>query len=250
MIADMMTIIWKEWQELVSQRGSMRGSMRGGLYGLLIFVGVFGIFFPLQFGMEMVTSPLQLLIWGWVPFLLITTVIADSFAGERERHTLETLLASRLSDRAILFGKIAAAIAFGWGLSMLCVLLGLITLNIANWDGQIIIYPLEILMGIIGVSLLISGLASGLGVLISLRASTVRQAQQTFSIVFMLFFVPFFIIPYIPDAWKGSLLQWGMTIESNIAGVIVGAMAILLLIDVGLFAAAMARFKRARLILD
>jgi ABC-2 type transport system permease protein len=250
MITDIMTIVWKEWQELVHQRGSMRGSMRGGLYGLLVFIGVFGIFFPLQFGMEMISSPLQLLIWGWVPFLLITTVIADSFAGERERHTLETLLASRLSDQAILFGKITAAIGYGWGLTLVSLLLGLITTNIANWQGQIIIYPPRILLGILGISLLISLFASGLGVLISLRASTVRQAQQTFSIVFMLLFVPFFAIPYLPDSWKGRLLEVGMAASSNLTGVIFVAMLILLLIDIGLMAAASARFKRARLILD
>ena len=35
--------------------------------------------------------------WMWFSLLLVINVVADSFAGERERHTLETLLASRLS---------------------------------------------------------------------------------------------------------------------------------------------------------
>ena len=192
MITDLITMMWKEWHELLRQRGSLRG----GLVGVLVFVGAFGIFMPLQFGGDWVNSPTQLLIWGWVPFLLITSVIADSFAGERERHTLETLLASRLSDRAILFGKIAAAISYGWGLTMVCLLIGVITLNVANWDGQILFYPWQIFLGIVLISLLIAGLASGLGVLISLRASTVRQAQQTFSIAFMLLFAPLFPFPW------------------------------------------------------
>ena len=37
-------------------------------------------------------------------------MIADGIPGERERHTLETLLASRLSDRSILLGKVMAAV--------------------------------------------------------------------------------------------------------------------------------------------
>lgn len=246
MIRDIMTIVWKEWLELVRQRGTMRG----GLFGQLIFVGVFGIFFPLQFGIEMVSSPLQLVIWGWVPFLLIASVIADSFAGERERHTLETLLASRLSDRAILFGKITAAIGYGWGITMASLILGLVTINVVHWEGQLIIYPLEIMLGILGISLLISGLASGLGVLISLRASSVRQAQQTFSIAFMLIFVPFFAVPYLPDAWKRKLLEIGMAANGNLAGVVIVVVIVLFLVNVGLLAAAAARFKRARLILD
>ena len=40
--------------------------------------------------------------------------VPDPLPRERERHTLETLLASRLSDRAILLGKIGAAVGFEW----------------------------------------------------------------------------------------------------------------------------------------
>ncbi len=246
MMTDISTIIWKEWQELARQRGMMRG----GLIGMLIFVGVFGIFLPIQFGVELVNSPLQLMIWGWVPFLLISTVISDAFAGERERHTLETLLASRLSDRAILFGKIAAAISYGWGLAMLCMLLGLVTINIAYGEGKLLLYPLDIFVGIVGISLLISGLAAGLGVLISLRAATVRQAQQTFSIIFMLIFVPFFFIPYLPKSWQAQLAQFLMGAEANFGAIVIAAVLVLLIVDIALFVASMVRFKRARLILD
>ena len=72
-------------------------------------IAVFGVFLPLQNGASWVTSPITMVYWAWMPLMLVTGVIADSFAGERERHTLETLLASRLPDRAILLGKVAAA---------------------------------------------------------------------------------------------------------------------------------------------
>ena len=167
----------KEWKELLRQRGSLRG----GFFGVLVFMGVLGILLPIQFGAEWVESASQMIIWGWLPFLLVSGVIANSFAGERERHTLETLLASRLSDRAILFGKVAAAISYGWGLSMACMLLGLITVNVVHGKGQLLMYDWEIGLGTIVFSFLIAALGSGLGILVSLRASTVRQAQQTFS---------------------------------------------------------------------
>jgi ABC-2 type transport system permease protein len=147
-----------------------------------------------------------------------------------------------------LFGKVAAAIGYGWGLTMICLLIGLITMNVANWDGQILFYPWRIFLGIFGISLLISGLASGLGVLISLRASTVRQAQQTFSIAFMLLFLPMFLLPMLPKEWQGRLLLWVTNADIN---AILGAVVVaLFFVDVGLIAAALARFKRARLILD
>ena len=54
MIGDIWTIIWKEAKEILLQRGNLRG----GWFGLLIFVGVFGIFMPLQSGPSWVESPI------------------------------------------------------------------------------------------------------------------------------------------------------------------------------------------------
>jgi ABC-type Na+ efflux pump permease subunit len=53
-------------------------------------------------------------------------MITDSIAGERERQTLETLLASRLPDRAILLGKVAAITLLGWLLLALGALPGIL----------------------------------------------------------------------------------------------------------------------------
>lgn len=244
MLSDIWTIMWKEIKELLTQRGRFRG---GGV-GMLIFVGVFGIFMPLQFGKSWVDSPAGLIYWAWVPFLLVSSVIADSFAGERERHTLETLLASRLSDRAILFGKVVAAIAYGWGFTMLSMLLGLITVNIAYGHGQLLLYPAAIGIGIVLLSFLVAGLAATLGVLVSLRASTVRQAQQTFSIAFFILFVPMFLLPMLPASWLARAGQFLTTV--NVEAIAVAIAILLFLLDSGLLAIAMARFKRARLILD
>ena len=228
----------------------MRGGLRGGKLGLLIFVGVFGIYMPLQSGPEFVSSPVSLIYWAWVPFLLVSSVIADSFAGERERHTLETLLASRLSDRAILFGKIAAAIAYGWGLTLGCILLGLGTVNIAYGKEHLLLYPTAIAIGIVVLPFLLAGLASGMGVLVSLRASTVRQAQQAFSMGFLVLFIPLFLIPVLPEDWKMSVAQAVMATNLNLNAVLAVVVAVVALLDIGLVAVALARFQRARLILD
>ena len=243
MIIDIMTIVWKEWQELIHQRSTMRG----GLFGQLIFVGVFGIFFPLQFGLEMVSSPLQLIIWGWVPFLLIASMIADSFAGERERHTLETLLASRLSDQAILIGKIFSAIIYGWGITLVGILVALVTVNISNWSGKVIFFPPLIGAAVFSLSFLVAWLAAGLGVIVSLRAGSVRQAQQTLSVAFLVLFVPLLLLPLLPDNLR-------VTVQSVLVGVdmermIIIAVGFLVVVDLILLVIASRRFKRAELIL-
>jgi ABC-2 type transport system permease protein len=98
------------------------------------------------------------------------------------------------------------------------------------------------------VVLLISTLASGLGVLVSLRAGSVRQAQQTFTIAYFVLFIPLMIIPMLPAAVMQPVLQFLMQTDFTI--IAIGAGLIVALLDVVLILAAMARFKRARLILD
>lgn len=245
MLTDVATIVWKETREMFHQGGRFRG----GWLGMLFFVGVFGIFMPLQSGRAWVESPTGLVFWGWIPFLLVSSVIADSFAGERERHTLETLLASRLSDKAILFGKLSAAISYGWGFTMLSLLLGLITINIVHAQGELLLYPLPIGIGIVVISFLIAWLASGVGTLISLRAATVRQAQQTFSIAFLALFMPLLLIPVLPDALKLRLGEW-LAAAPDVNSIMFVLGVILLFLNLILLGLALRRFQRARLILD
>jgi ABC-2 type transport system permease protein len=234
--------MWKEWKEIL--RGGSRGKV-----GLLLFVGIFGFFLPLQMGRAWVDSPMALIYWAWVPLFLVTSVVADSFAGERERKTLETLLASRLSDRAILFGKVGAAVGYGVGITWLSLLLGLVTTNIAHGQGELVMYPLSVGLGIVGLSLLGAGLAASAGVLVSLRAATVRQAQQTLSITIMvLLFVPVFGIQALPLEWKLRLIEAFTAMDVNRVVVIV---VVTLAVLTGLLlAAAMRRFQRAQLILQ
>ncbi len=243
-IRDIGTVIWKEMKELLFQRGNMRG----GWVSLLIVVAVFGILLPLQSGRAWVESPVGLAMWAWVPFILVSSVITDSFAGERERHTLETLLASRLSDRAILFGKVGAAVAYGWGFCLANMVVGLITVNLVHGQGQLLLYPAPIALGIIVLSFLVAALASEVGVLISLRSATVRQAQQTFSIVNLILFIPLFLLPVLPDEWKLRIAQALM--QTDVYGIALAAFGVLFVADVLLLAAAMARFQRSKLILD
>jgi ABC-2 type transport system permease protein len=245
MIPDILTVAWKEIKELPYLR---RDKTRTNLFSLLIFWGVFGIFLPLQTGKDWVTSPISLLYWAWLPFMMVGTTMVDSFAGERERHTLETLLASRLSDRAILFGKILAGIVYGLVMTLISVAIGLVTVNVAFGRNGLLFYPTAIAAGILAVVLLISTLSSGLGVLVSLRAGSVRQAQQTFTIAYFVFFVPLIVFPMLPPTVTQPLLRFLMQTDFTTLAIESGMVVVIL--DVILILAAMARFKRARLILD
>jgi ABC-2 type transport system permease protein len=239
------TVLWKEWKEIVMERSGGAGSYRP-----LILIGVLGVFVPFRMPPERFFSPFPLLIYAFFSAAVVTAVIADSFAGERERHTLETLLATRLSDRAILFGKIAACIAYGWVMAMLCVVVGTITENVANWDGHVQLYHdsaswLVLLLA----PPLAAGAVATAGVLVSLRATTVRQAQQTLMVaVLVLVAGGIFASNFLPVTWK----EWffGIWMVWSPASLVLAAAGLVLAIDLLLLLAGMARFQRARLVLD
>ncbi|MBZ5676969.1 MAG: ABC transporter permease [Acidobacteriia bacterium] len=246
MTADFVTVLWKEWKEIAMERSA--GST--GSYRPLILIAVFGILFPLRMGPERFFSAAGLLAPTFFSAIVITAVIADSFAGERERHTLETLLASRLSDRSILFGKIAACVAYGWLISISCIVAGAITVNVTNWHGQILMFhdAASWLLFLFGPPLL-GGAIAAAGVLVSLHATTVRQAQQTLSIGFAVVFIgTIFGSSMLPKDWQAWFVR--ILVTWSQADLVLAAAGVLLVIDLALLAAGMARFQRARLVLD
>lgn len=245
MIADIWTVLRKDWIELTLAGGGPRaGAVRAALV-----VFVFGIIIPLQAGRDWVDAPAFLAFWTSMPLLLVSGVVADSFAGERERHTLETLLATPLSDRAILLGKVGAVVAYGWGLAVSSLPIALLTVNLAERGGPLILYPLPVLGGILMAGLLTALLGATAGVLVSLRAHTVRQAQQLLGIAMLaLLFLPLLGARLLPAAVADLIAsRLAATDPARLAGLALAALAAL---DLLLLALAAARFRRNRLILD
>jgi ABC-2 type transport system permease protein len=245
MISDITTMIWKEWKEVLVQRGSTRS----GLFGILIILGLLGILMPLQTGPEWLNNPVLVLVWSWLPIFLAINIVADAFAGERERHTLETLLASRLSDRAILLGKIGAAVLYAWGIAVSGMLLGAITINIAHAGQGLKFYSGFTFPAGVVLSLLASILVACLGVMVSLRAPTARAAYQRLSIIIIaIWLLPTIVLQFLPDTLEAEVFAVLGTV--NFGAVASWAGVILLTANVVLISAAMARFRRARLILE
>jgi len=239
MIGDSLTVARKEWRELFMPGGHLAG---GAWSEGLTIVGALGIFIALASGPAWVSSEMALY-WLWLPLLQMMGMIADSVAGERERRTLETLLASRVSDRAILFGKLFAALCYGWSLTLLSVLLGALTVSIAYGQGRLLFYPLQIGVSIVG-SALLGGVCVGLaGVLISIRSPTVRQAYQRVSLMLILVSLPVFSLQYLPPDWRSRLLPT----DQNWLLFALAAASILVLLDALLVAAALAQFRRPKL---
>ena len=242
MNTDIITIIWKENKGLFKQGKSRSKS----ILVLATPVFMFGIILPIQFREEWLSMAWSLAIALFTPLILIAPTICESFAGERERHTLETLLASRLPDRSILFGKMIISILYGFGMTILLLLMSLVVVNILMWNGKFQFYPLSILLADLGLGALFSGLMVTLGILVSLRSATVQSAQQ---ILMMIIVIPIFglqaIIYLIPMEKTREFLG-----RFNLDQFLLIFLGILLLADLGLLLAAMSRFKRSRLILN
>jgi ABC-2 type transport system permease protein len=239
MMGDMLTVMWKERKGLFVSRGSRLRA----LWNLLIPLGLVAIWFPLAEGPNWVSSPLALTAL-MIPMLLVATTIPDSFAGERERHTLSTLLASRLPDRAVLFGKLAVAVGYGWLVTIIAILLALVTVNAAHWEGHVLLYSPAIVVADVVLSLLLSIFVAGAGILISLRSASVQAAQQLLVTILL---IPPLVLGVIFTAFYKQIGNALGGIDFMQAVLI--AMGVIIAADAVLLLATMARFQRARLIL-
>lgn len=245
MIRDAYTVAWKEWREFREQLFSRRG----GAASAAILILVLGLVTPLQMREEWLTSSLMIGYWPFMAATLVSSLIADAVAGERERHTLETLLASRLPDGPILAGKVIAAVLYGVGLAGVNLFVGWVVVNIVAWPGHVLGFPAFNIGSILLLTLLSTTFFAGLGVFISLRSATVKQAQQAFGIIMlMIFLAPVLVTQALPFETRLRLL-------TSMTGVgrerIVGwAAAALALMSAVVLALARTQFRRGRLTLD
>ncbi len=251
MLADMWLIVTKEVREVVLRAGGSRAT----IFNLALILVVFGVVMPLQAGATWVDRWWLLFAWTWLPLFLVSALVADSFAGERERHTLETLLTTALSDRAILFGKIAAAVAYGYGMLVAVMALSLLSVNAvyAVRAGRVLLFSFPVTLGVLVIGLLVTLLIAAIGVMISLKAKTVRQAGQTLSLgILAILWIPGLAIGIAARALtplqQQALWEWSTTLDGRMIALV--SALVLALVDTVFVGLAMRRFKRSRLSLD
>ena len=115
-----------------------------------------------------------------IPLMTSSVVAADSFAGEKERGTLETLLFAPVDLLSLFAGKILAAFIPAVGLSLVTFVLAGLSVNIAGWSlfhgvffPSLSWVPLMLL-----VIPMISLLSILLNIFISARVATFQAAYQ------------------------------------------------------------------------
>jgi ABC-2 type transport system permease protein len=232
-------VVWKEAHELFQQRG-----LRGALFNWLIMVGLGGIFIPLQSEGQWFSNPFFMIVWAWLPMISVMQIVSDTFAGERERHTLETLLASKLTDQAILWGKVLSVVLYGWSIQFASLILAAVVENIATWTGSIQFYTVTTLVGLVPLIMLLIVLVAAFGTLVSLRSATVRSAYQKMMIGFFILIFGFSALAKVMPGWITFLESIQ---DIKLPTLLLGSLG-LLLIDSILIMVGASRFKRETLI--
>ncbi len=131
---------------------------------------------------SLIVPPLFLVI----PLAVSTVMAADSFAGERERGTIEVLLAAPLTERELFLAKALASLAPGVAASWGAFALMALATNLMSGDmfgGWWFPSGPEWYVVVALVSPLYAFLAISLIVLASSRARSAREAQQASAIL-------------------------------------------------------------------
>lgn len=241
-VQDVLAVAWKEWREILSLDGGKRRGAR------LLNLAPFSLLIPAVLGRAIIESPLAVPFFVWFPVFVALGLSIDAVAGERERHTLETLLASRLPDRAILLGKVAAVGGYAWGIVLVSALLGLLAANLVHaWDDGPMAYPRGVALGILIFGGLVPLLVAAAAVLVSIRAPTVQAVQgPVFVGMLVLLGGGALVRSALPEDWTAPIADAVVGRRPLVAAA--GAAALLAL-DTALLAAALGRFRRGRVLL-
>lgn len=120
-----------------------------------------------------------------VPLMVANVIAADSFAGEKERKTMEALLYTPTTDQELFMGKMLSA----WLPAMVVTLLGFVIYsliaNIAGWPlmGRVYFPNVMWLLLVFWVAPAAAGLGLGSMVLVSSRVTTFQEAYQLGALV-------------------------------------------------------------------
>ncbi len=156
---------------------------------LLPFIMAFAALFVIRFidedGFARLLLPFALVITGFIPasFTIITAL--ESFVGERERNTLESLLAMPLSDRHLYISKFMAALVPPLIASFTSMTLFCLALWLTNAPAFAEIFPFGRLLLLYSLIVVLAITLVAGAVVISSHTSTIRAANLMSSFILL-----------------------------------------------------------------
>ena len=128
-----------------------------------------------------------------IPLMASSVLASDSFAGEKERKTIEALLATPISDSELFLGKTMVSFVPAMAVTTLAFVLYSVIVNAISFSvfgGRMLLPNLVWMLLIFGVAPTIALAGIGLTVIISARVKGAREAQQ----ISALLLIPIFIL--------------------------------------------------------
>lgn len=190
--SDWVLVARKELADLFGRLG------RKPLTRTLGVVVIFGLLIPLRFRGA---ANLPAFFAVFMAFLPARLVAIESFAGERERGTLESLLALPLTDRGLAIGKTLAATVYGAARGWLFVLVwvpAVVALRAAGLLPDAAVPSGMVIALTVVASLLVALFAAIFGVWQSAKAPSVRAIVESGGLLRLLVIVVvFFIGPWL-----------------------------------------------------
>lgn len=213
----------------------------GGRSGILMWtfaVVVMGVLLPWQLGYGFLDLRV-LLAYAGLALLFAAPVVAESFAGERERNAVPSDPALR---RDLLLARTSAGALYGWLSPMAMMALGFATVNLHYHPQTLLLPPLVISLDLALLTGLAALLVSSLAAAIGVRARDARRAKRTLRQGFLLSLVA--LIWYVRAGGGRLETETGMTRLAEVAALVI------LPISAGLLWLALAGWDRSEIRLD
>jgi sodium transport system permease protein len=142
----------------------------------------------------------------FLPYILITMIITggfsaalDSTAGERERHTLESLLLTPAPRSRVLLGKIGAVTTISLVAAVVAIISMFVAISqIKNSGIRVTLNPIVIPV-MVWVAVLIAASFSSLTLALGTLAKSFRQGQAYVTPLYFITIFPASIVLFIPD---------------------------------------------------
>jgi len=172
-----------------------------------------------------------------IPLMASSVIASDSFAGEKERKTIEALLATPISDDELFFGKmlvsfIPSMIVTGISFLVYSTVFDLLSFNIFN--GVLLLPNLDWILLIFGLAPAVALASIGLTVMISAKVKGFREAQQ----ISVILLIP--ILALVFGQVTGAIIFGPMVTTA-----LIGLFAI---IDIAVFKIGVKLFKREEIL--
>ena len=150
--------------------------------GLMNFTARAAVRFVSNYGAPLVAErliPFLLMIVGFFPISVSLVIALESFVGEKERHSIEPLLSSPLSDAQLYLGKLMAAIVTPLLASYLGICVYLIGVyRQVGWEPEPILITQILLLTTVQTLMIVSA-----AVIISAQTTSIQTANLLASFV-------------------------------------------------------------------